>query len=108
MNNAEQIFVYIGAGHSDIFMTALHEIIQESQLPIVIVQAEEPAPQPLDFHIPDVKIDDFLQQTIIEKPKHKHPHHYQQQKNYKQTYRNIRDMRATIKMKTYRKQRTKQ
>lgn len=109
MNNDKPIFVYVGTGYPDIFMAAMHEIIQESQLPIVIVQAEEPQSFSLShtFHIPDIKIEDIIKQTTIEKQKHKQPRHYQQQKNYKQTYRNIRDIRATIKMQTYRIQRTK-
>lgn len=110
MNNDKPILLYVGTGLPNIFMAALHEIIKESQLPIVIVQAEEPQSFSLShtFHIPDIKIEDIIKQTTIEKQKHKHPRHYQQQKNYRQTYRNIRDIRATIKMKTHRKQRMKQ
>ena len=107
MNNNEPIFVYVGAGHPDIFMVALHEIIQESQLPIMIVQAEEPqpVPQPLDFHIPDTKIEDFIEVTnIIEKSK---PIYHRPNKDYKQTYRKFRDTRNIIKMKTHRTQRKK-
>lgn len=109
MNNDKPIFVYVGTGYPDIFMAAMHEIIQESKLPIVIVPTEEPQHvlQPLDFHIPDIKIEDIIQTINIKNPKHKPSYNYKQKPYYKQTYRQFRDIRDKIKMQTYRIQRTK-
>lgn len=111
MNKDTPIICFVGKQHDECFIAAVREIIQKSELPIVIVQTDEKVPEPIEFKIPDVKIEDIIKNTELilatkNKTKHKRNNIYTNKNNYK-LYNNARDNRLKIRMQTYQRQRTK-
>jgi len=108
--NKNQDFIFVACIKPDddmLLKMALMDILVHSGLPVVFLPPEEaPQPQPLEFQIPDIHVEDFVEKIAIatqqKTPKQNYPH-----KNYKKTYNQIRDMRNIIKRQTHRTQRIK-
>lgn len=110
MSKDTPIICFVGNHHDASFIAAVHEIIKNSGLPIVVVQAEEVSSTPLEFKIPDVKIEDIVQienliQLAQRKTKHKKKYNINQKQH--KLYNAVRDTRFKIRMQTYNRQRIK-
>ena len=110
MNKNTPIICFIGAHHDARFIAAVREIIQQSGLPIVVIQTPPEQPEPIEYKIPDIKTEGILKATALildTKSRRKQQHYYKHQQNNYKFCNKFRNTRFQIKMRTYNRQRMK-
>ena len=89
-------------------ITEMHAIIQKIGLPIVVIQEQVAPVEPIEFQIPDIKIEDIIKETefVLSSKNKVQTKYHTNQKHYK-LYNKVRDNRLKIRMQTCKNQRVK-